>query len=174
MTFVTLAYSDVCKLRVALVRQEMLTRSRSPDFICLPFAWRIHFAVSFGHFSPYWPSMKVLCRNAWWHIFVGNIFDFFLLFFNVVIPCLSLFWYGLVIHFERELLAPSWCCASFCLSFLVHLFGGYCIWGMCCLSSGIHAVCCDCYLSCQNMDSGLMENDFVYLTSDSLTTFDTA
>ena len=30
-------YSDICKVRVALVRHEMLTWSGAPDFICFPF-----------------------------------------------------------------------------------------------------------------------------------------
>ena len=51
-TIVTFTYSDILtfasdvRLRVALVRQEMLTRSGAPDFIWLPFGWRIHFAMS--------------------------------------------------------------------------------------------------------------------------------
>ena len=71
-------------------------------------------------------------------------------------------------------IGASWCCALFCHSCLVHMFGGSCKGGMCHLSSGIHDACCDCYLFCHNMDCGLMENYFVCLTSDSLTTFDTA
>ena len=97
-SIVTFTYSDICKWRVALVRQEMLTRSGAPDFICLPFGWRIHF------------------------------------------PCPTLSWHGMVIHFARKLLAPSWCCALFRLSFLVHMFGGSCTGRMCHLSCGIHAV----------------------------------
>ena len=36
----------------------------------------------------------------------------------------------------------------------------------------VNAVCCDCYQFCQKMEYGLLENDFVCLTSDSLTTPD--
>ena len=69
----------------------------------------------FWHFGPYWLSMKVLCWYVWCHIFAGDAFFVFaLLYFNVVcFSCLSLSWYGMVIHFARELLAPSWCYALF-------------------------------------------------------------
>ena len=46
-------------------QQEMLTRSGAPDFICFPFGWQIHFAMSILRlFGPYWLSVKVLCWNA--------------------------------------------------------------------------------------------------------------
>ena len=72
----------------------------------------------------------------------------------------------LVIHFTRELLAPSWCCVLFCLSFHVQMFGGSCterdvppcmwytmLWLLPTLS-----------------EHGLWFDYFVCLTSDSLTT----
>ena len=119
----TFIYSDICKWRVALVWQEMLTRSGAPDFICLPFGWRIHF------------------------------------------PCPTLSWHGMVIHFARKLLAPSWCCALFRLSFLVHMFGGGGAQEGCVTFHVVYMLYI-CYLFCQNMDYGLMENDFVCLTSE--------
>ena len=39
-----------------------------------------------------------------------------------VFSCLSSSWHGLVIHFARELLAPSWCCACFVVRFLYTCF----------------------------------------------------
>ena len=54
-SIVTLTYLDIYKWRVALVRQEMLTRSGAPDFICLPFGWWIHFAMSFLPFLAFQP-----------------------------------------------------------------------------------------------------------------------
>ena len=42
----TFAYPDICKLQVALVWQEMLSRSGAPEFICFPFGGQIHFAMS--------------------------------------------------------------------------------------------------------------------------------
>ena len=54
-----------------------------------------------------------------------------------VFPCLSLSWHGLVIHSARELLVPSWCCTSFCLTFLVHIHCGSCMGGMCHYSCGV-------------------------------------
>ena len=114
-------------------------------FICFPFGWQIHsqcLFCPFWHFGPYWLSMKGLCWYVWCHIFAGDAFFVFaFLYFNVMcFSCLSLSWYGMVIHFARELLAPSWCCALFRLSFLVHMFGGSCIGRMCHLSCGIHVV----------------------------------
>ena len=38
---------------------------------------------SFWHFRPFWLCMKVLCRNAWCHIFDGDLI-FTFLYFNVV------------------------------------------------------------------------------------------
>ena len=69
-----------------------------------------------------------------------RLFFFGLIFPCGVFPCPSLSWHGMVIHFARELLAPSWCCALFRLSFLVHMFGGSCTGRICHLSCGIHAV----------------------------------
>ena len=74
----------------------------------------------FWHFSPYWLSMKVLCQSTWCHMLVMHLFLLFI-FPCGVFPCPSLSWHGMVIHFARELLAPSWCCALFCLTFLVHM-----------------------------------------------------
>ena len=53
----------------------------------------------------------------------------------------------------------------------VHMICGSCTGGMCHFSCAMYVVfCCECYLFCRTMDYGLMENDFVCLTSDSLTT----
>ena len=145
-SIMTFTFSDICKWRVTLVWQEMLTSSGTPDFICLPFGWQIHFAMSFcpfWHFGPYWLSMKVLCWYVWCHIFTGDAFFVFaFLYFNVVcFSCLSLSWYGMVIHFARELLAPSSCCALFlsyvmCTHDLWFLHGRDVLlfmWYICCL-----------------------------------------
>ena len=70
------------------------------------------FSTPFGIFSPYWLTMNLLCRNAWCHMF---LMIYFLYFF---------------------ILAPSWCCALFCLAFLVHRLCGSCTGGM------FHFLCC--------------------------------
>ena len=62
-------------------------------------------------------------------------------FYRFILQCLSLFWHGMVYHFTLDLLAFSWCCAL-CFE---HMLCGSCARGMCHFSSGIHAVCCDCY-----------------------------
>ena len=122
-------------VRRSILYRSIGSRSGAPDFICLPFGWRIHFAMSFLLLLPFRPllaSMKIVCQNAWCHIFDGDTFYFNLFIFQCdVFPCLSSSWQGLVIHFAPELLTPSWCCALFCLSFLVHMFGGSCTGEMC-------------------------------------------
>ena len=77
-------------------------------------------------------------RNELRHIFDGDTFYFYLFIFRCdVFPCLSLSWHGMVIHFAQELLAPSWCCAVFCLTSLVHILCGFCTGGICCFSCGM-------------------------------------
>ena len=116
---------------------EMLMRSGTPSFICLPFGLWIHFAISFLPilaFQPYWLGVKVLCQSAWCHtcIFVGDIFYIYLIIFQCgVFQCLSLSLHRMVLHFAQKLLASSWCCTSFCLAFLVHMLCGSCTVGMC-------------------------------------------
>ena len=171
-SIMTFTYLDICKWRVALVRQDMLTRSGAPDIICLPFGWWIHFALSFlppfWHFSPYWLGMEVLCRNAWCHIFGGDTFSFYLFIFQCgVFSCLSSSWHGLVIHFARELLAPSWCCACFVSCFLYTCFVVPAREG----SAALHVVWMFLLLPILSENGfSLLEIDFVCLTSDSLTT----
>ena len=64
-------------------------------------------------------------------------------------------------------LAPSWWCTLFHGPMLV----GSCTEVMCRLPRGVYAVCCcDCCQYWQTMDHGLLDNDFVCLTSDSWTT----
>ena len=108
------------------------------------------------------------------HIFWWYILFYFFIFQCGVFPCLSLSWHGLVFRFARELLAPSWCCALFCPVFcpvfLVHIVSGFLhgedvllfMWCVCCMLWLIPIL--------SEMDYGLLENDFVRLTSDSLTT----
>ena len=69
---VTFTYSDIFKLRVAVVRQEMLTKSGASDTIYLRLGWQIHLFCPFWYFSPCWLGMNVLCRNALCHMFVGD------------------------------------------------------------------------------------------------------
>ena len=46
----------------------------------------------------------------------------------------------LILYLLLMLLAPSWCCASFCLTFLVCMFCGSCTRGMCHFSCGVNFV----------------------------------
>ena len=73
-------------------------------------------------------------------------------------------------HFAWELLSPSWCCALFCITFLIlRMFCGSCMGGMCRSWCGVYVkYCCDCYKICRRK-TWIM--DYVGLTSDSLTTF---
>ena len=47
----------------------------------------------------------------------------------------------MIIHFARELSAPSWCCACSCLTLCVHMICGSCTGGMCCFWCGLYTVC---------------------------------
>ena len=38
---------------------------------------------------------------------------------------------------SQELLAPSWCCDLFCLTFPVQMLCGSCMGGKCCLACGV-------------------------------------
>ena len=63
-----------------------------------------------------------------------------------------------IIKFARELVDPSWSCALFCLSFLVHIIRGSCMGRMCHFSCGVN-------INVTNLiGNGLLK------TSDSLTT----
>ena len=80
------SYSDICKLRVALVRQEMLTRSGAPDFICLSFGWRIHFAISFLPLLAFQPLLAKY-KSSMSEYMVSHVSDAFIftfLYFHVV------------------------------------------------------------------------------------------
>ena len=77
-SIMTFTFSDICKWRVTLVWQEMLTSSGTPDFICLPFGWQIHFAMSFLPLLAFRPllaqyeSSVLVCMVShicWWCIF---------------------------------------------------------------------------------------------------------
>ena len=71
------------------------------------------------------------------HSFVFDVF----IFQCDVFLCLSLSWHGMVIHFVRELSAPSWCCALFvsyvmCTHDLWFMHGRDVLlfmWSICCL-----------------------------------------
>ena len=145
-SIMTFTFSDICKWRVTLVWQEMLTSSGTPDFICLPFGWQIHFAMSFLPLLAFRPllaqyeSSVLVCMVShicWWCIFCFCLF----IFQCGVFSCLSLSWYGMVIHFARELSAPSSCCALFlsyvmCTHDLWFLHGRDVLlfmWYICCL-----------------------------------------
>ena len=73
-SIMTFTYLDICKWRVALVRQDMLTRSGAPDIICLPFGWRIHFAMSFLPLLAFQPLLawyesslsECMVSHIWW------------------------------------------------------------------------------------------------------------
>ena len=45
-----------------------------------------------------------------------------------------------IIQFARELMDPSWCCALFCLAFLVHIICSYCTGWICHLTCGVNVI----------------------------------
>ena len=87
-------------LILTFVRQEMITRFGTPDFICFPFGWHIHFAMSFLFlwvFPPFFMLLTsygsslsecIMSHICWWYILyvllVIHTFCMFLLCFNVV------------------------------------------------------------------------------------------
>ena len=82
------------------MRQEMLTRSGAPDFLCLPFGWRIHFAMSFLPFLAFQPLLaKYECSMSEYMVsHVGDAFIFAFLYFHVVCfhvrRCLGTGWWS--------------------------------------------------------------------------------
>ena len=118
----------------------------SPVFICFPFGRQIHCAMSpfcpFWHLSPYWLSTIVLCGNAWCHIYVGDIFDFFIFIFQCgVFRCLLIFLANDGFHFVRK-----------CITFLVYIFVcDSCTREVCHFSCGVYAIC---YQFCLKMENG--------------------
>ena len=131
----------------------MLTRSGAPDFICLAFDWRIHFAMSFlpllsfrrqltkcdfkssvgKHVSM---SVIVLARGGF-SLRSGAVGPFLML--CRVLSCFS--WtHALWFLRMRDVAHLMWCECSYC------------------------------YQCCQKMDNGLLDIDFDCLTSDSLST----
>ena len=72
-SIMTFTFSDICKWRVTLVWQEMLTSSGTPDFICLPFGWQIHFAMSFLPLLAFQPLLAE-CESYLLECMVSHIF----------------------------------------------------------------------------------------------------
>ena len=134
--------------------------------ICFPFGWQIHFALSFLPLLAFQPflakhesslSWCMVSHICWWY---NSVFLF--IFQCGVVPCLSivLAWDGFPLC--RDSLAPSWCCALFCRTFLVHMFCGCCTRWMC------HFMLCECWILLwllQNLsekDYGLLNNELCW------------
>ena len=125
------------------------------------------FSAPFGISAPIglvW-KFSVGMHGVTYLVVIHLVFTF--LYFNVVFSCLSSSWHGLVIHFARELLAPSWCCACFVSRFLYTCFVVPAREG----SAALHVVWMFLLLPILSENGfSLLEIDFVCLTSDSLTT----
>ena len=92
----------------------------------------------FWHFGPYWLGMRVVCRNAWCHIFDGDTYYFYLFIFQCdVFSCLSSSWYRLVIQkivIVQELcLVMSFVSYTYVWWFLHERDVPHFIWYTCCM-----------------------------------------
>ena len=108
-------------------------------------------------------------RNARPHILFGDRFYFYLFIFQCdVFPCLLivLAWEGFPLR--TGVVGPFLMTALFCHWFVVNMLDGSCTGAMLHLSSGVCAVCCYCHRLCWKIGNGLLDNDFMCSTSDSL------
>ena len=167
-----LTFSDICKWRVALVRQ--LTRSRAPVFVCFPFGWQFHFALSFLHLLAFQPLLAKY-ESSLSECMVSHICWLY----NSVSTCYISMWCG---SMSVYCLGMGWISTSHrsrwplpgvvpCLSNVSCMFCGSCMERMCHSSRDVNVeYCCDCYRICRKKIMACWIMNYGGMTSDSLTT----
>ena len=151
------------------MRQEMLTRSGAPDFICLPFGWRIHFAMSFLPLLAFQPLLAKY-ESSMSEYMVSRVSDAFIFLpFYISMWCISM---SVIVLARDGNPLRTGAVGPFLVLCLVlsYVSCTHALWFLHGRDVSLFMWCeCYCYQFCQKMDSVLLEINFVCLMSDSLT-----